>query len=132
MSTTGPAEGFRISAQQRHAWLLEREAGGRPLGAHGVVRLDGAADPGLLSAAAGRVLARHEILRARFRRIAGMQLPVQVVDESEGPALCVESLDPAGLDARFEEEVRRPWNLESGPAVRLTLLRMGESGDALL
>ena len=67
---------FRLSPQQRRLWhLLEsRATPGRAIAA---VRLDGPLDRGTLWAALGGVVARHEILRTRLRRLPGLALPAR-------------------------------------------------------
>src|SRR5262245_4860874 len=107
-------EGYRISAQQRRAWLLE------PAGTAGLdVLIAGALDLPALRRALAQVVARHEILRTTFHCFPGVALPVQAVGEPVAPA--IEEIDRD-----------RPWDLERGPVLRLVLERLGDEEHRLL
>jgi len=124
----GQIEGYRLSPQQRHLWLLQQE--GAPFLSQCAVRLAGDLDRRLLQEALGRVVSRHEVLRTTFRRTPGIKLPVQSIGEgSQAEWRVVESAaggerQEAELAALLEEDGRRPFDYERGPLVRATLLAL--------
>src|ERR1051325_2650739 len=74
-------EGFKPSPQQRHLWLLQREAAGSAFRAHCAVWIDGALDVAKLRSALTDVVARHEILRPLFVPTSANGFPVQVITD---------------------------------------------------
>ncbi|HEV2846484.1 MAG TPA: amino acid adenylation domain-containing protein, partial [Thermoanaerobaculia bacterium] len=116
-----------LSFAQERLWFLEQFEGPSPLyhipGAfEGTGRLDVAA----LQAAVSAVWSRHEALRARFMAEGGLpvqtfappgSLPIAEVDLSGVAA--------AGIDEVVGEIVRRPFDLERGPLLRVVLIRAG-------
>jgi hypothetical protein len=79
-----PLQTYRLSPQQRRAWLL---GGGDGERAAAAVLLDGRLDLERLSGALQAVVARHEILRTTFRRRPGSRVPHQVVGPAFAPTL---------------------------------------------
>ena len=73
-------EGYRLSPQQRRLWLLRDTSA--PMQLTCSIMIDGSVDAALLNTALDRLVARHEILRTRFERLPGMEVPVQVIAES--------------------------------------------------
>jgi amino acid adenylation domain-containing protein len=95
------------------------------------IDLKGPLDLPALERAIGALVARHEVLRIRYLDTeAGLRL------ELDAPAafrLPVENLAPlspearqAAIAARVEDEMRRPFRLESEGVLRAQLLRLGE------
>jgi hypothetical protein len=79
-----PLQTYRLSPQQRRAWLL---GGGDGERAAVAVLLEGRLDLDRLAGALQAAVARHEILRTTFRRRPGSRLPVQVVGPAFAPVL---------------------------------------------
>ena len=75
-------EGYRLSPQQERVWRLIQQDGAARYCARCALMLDGELDVHTLQVAVLDVVARHEILRTRLDIIQGMELPVQVIDES--------------------------------------------------
>lgn len=74
-------QGYRLSPQQRHLWLLyHHDVGAVAYRAICVVRITGDLNRDLLRRAFDQVVAQHEILRTSFRLLQGMSIPVQVID----------------------------------------------------
>ncbi len=131
-ASRGPAP---LSFAQQRLWLVHKLEPDSP--AYNVphaLRLRGELDPEALRRSLGELVRRHEALRTVFRERDGE--PVQVV----GPALPVELplVDLRGLpDAEREAERRvraealRPFDLERGPVLRSTLLRLGDDDHVL-
>ena len=74
-------QGFRLSPQQKRLWRLQEVDGEACYRARAMIAIDGELDRGALQTALEQVVARHEVLRTRFWRAAGMELPLQVIEE---------------------------------------------------
>lgn len=80
---TRSIEGFQISPQQKRLWLLQSETNHQPYRVQGAVLLEGNIQDAILEKAIHNVLAKYEILRTSFPTLAGMTVPLQVIqDES--------------------------------------------------
>ncbi|HEV7374984.1 MAG TPA: condensation domain-containing protein, partial [Pyrinomonadaceae bacterium] len=75
-------EGFRLSPQQEHLWLLQQSEAGMPARVTCAVEIKGNLDSATLELAIEKTIARHEILRTTFQRLQGMAAPLQVVADS--------------------------------------------------
>jgi len=121
-STPMDARGFRLSPQQRRLWALAEADGGLAYRTAALVRVDGRIAAADLAAAAGRVAARHEVLRTVFRCPRDLRIPVQVIlPDVEIPVASLElsDLSAATLDRRLAEALREPFAPEEGPLLRL-------------
>ena len=118
-------------AQQR-LWFLAQLAPDSPVHtvtvAHALV---GELDVASLERSLSEVIRRHEVLRTTLRYDGGRVL--QTIHPPPAPGLPV--VDLRGLDAgareeeaqrRTEEVAHAPFNLESGPLLRVLLLRLAE------
>jgi len=119
-----------LSFGQQRLWLLDQiEPGSAAYNLASAVRLGGELPLDLLERIFAEIVRRHESLRTTFPSREGK--PVQVVAPFD-PEIRV--IDVSGEDEAREralEEVRRPFDLQRGPLLRLALLRLGES-DSLL
>jgi amino acid adenylation domain-containing protein len=136
---TGP---IPLSFAQERLWFLDQIDPGSP--AYNIplaVRLSGQLDLPALSAALDILIERHEALRTRFAAGADGS-PVQLVDPWT-PADRLALVDLAGLglpDASWEALVRqigateaaRRFDLETGPLLRVVLLRRNPSEHVFL
>ncbi|HEY2738754.1 MAG TPA: condensation domain-containing protein, partial [Thermoanaerobaculia bacterium] len=135
---SGPAP---LSLAQQRLWVLHQLT--PDLAAYHVpaaLRLRGALQAGALAGALAKIAERHEALRTHFPVIEGE--PVQAIDPPSSMALvALPAIDLSGLPAAAGEEearritgeeVRRPFDLERGPLLRLGLLRLGEADHVLL
>jgi amino acid adenylation domain-containing protein len=135
---------FPVSYAQERLWFLDQLEPGSP--AYNVVaayRLTGPLDVDALEQALQEVVRRHEALRTTFTAVDGQ--PVQVIHSqlqrhSDG-ALAVVDLahlerhsDGAEAEARrlMGLERRAAFNLEEGPLLRASLLRLGAEEHILL
>ncbi|AFZ23810.1 non-ribosomal peptide synthase/amino acid adenylation enzyme [Cylindrospermum stagnale PCC 7417] len=76
-------EGFQISPQQKRLWLLQSETNHQPYRVQGAVVIEGNIQDVILEKAIHNILAKYEILRTNFPTLAGMIVPLQVIqDES--------------------------------------------------
>jgi amino acid adenylation domain-containing protein/FkbM family methyltransferase len=132
-------EGFRLSRQQALAWPWHQAGGGDAPRAQCRVALGGEVEAESLRSALTRVVDRHEILRTSFRRLPGLDVPIQVIAESSAFGwryADLSGLPPAeqeaGLEAAWREEQESPFDLERGPMVRARLLRLAPARHSLV
>ncbi|SBT65706.1 amino acid adenylation domain-containing protein [Micromonospora sediminicola] len=119
----------RLSSAQWRLWLHQQRvpdsaADNRPL----VVRLPGPLDLAALEAAVTGLLARHEILRTRYR-----------YDDSGQPALDVQQAEPVSLEVEEDDpervlsaELSRPFDLEKELPIRFRVVRCADEDATLL
>ncbi|MFL6259110.1 MAG: amino acid adenylation domain-containing protein, partial [Thermoanaerobaculia bacterium] len=133
----GPRDGdLPLSFSQERLWFLEQlQPGTAVYHIPNAVRMTGTLDVAALRRALAEVVRRHESLRTVFSVHGGR--PVQVVREDLRPALPL--LDLSGLSDPKDEIrrvsaliSRRPFNLGSGPLLRLALLKLDEGEHVLL
>ncbi|MDU9393633.1 non-ribosomal peptide synthase/polyketide synthase [Pseudomonas sp. zfem002] len=123
-------------AQQRQWFLWQLEPHSAAYNMPAALRLRGALDIAALELSFEQLIARHETLRTTFRQDGGQA--VQIIHEPAPFVLAVEQL-PASELAR-EEQVRllveaetlRPFDLESGPLLRVRLLHLGADEHVLV
>jgi amino acid adenylation domain-containing protein len=132
-------QGFRLSPQQKHLWLLQKEEADYPFGAQLAVLLQGDLDTERLQTALQRVVERHEILRTRFRCLPGVAIPLQVITE-QGTLLSLDydwtGLDPQqqakAIDIMFREMRHQSFDLEQGSALDSRLIKLSPVEHLLL
>jgi amino acid adenylation domain-containing protein len=127
-----------LSFPQQRLWFLDRlEPGSATYSMPHAVRLRGMLSPAALAQALNQVVERHEGLRTVFTDRSGR--PAQVVRPHL--ALAVPCVDLAALPAEAREhelarlanaEVRRPFDLEAGPLLRMLLLRTAREDHAIV
>ncbi len=84
-------EGYRLSPQQRHLWLLQQDNNYNPAySSTCVVRLVGPLDTVALEQAFASVVEQHEILRTSFEFLPGMTTPLQVIGAKAHPLVSFE------------------------------------------
>ncbi|MDY6937883.1 MAG: condensation domain-containing protein [Cyanobacteriota bacterium] len=114
-----------LSFAQERIWFLEYLGGksgsyNMPL----VQRLTGNLDVEVFKKAIGAMVARHEILRTTFKRVR--HSAVQVIHPTlnlEIPVIDIQQ-EPEKLDSIVTEEIQHPFNLETGPLLRVRLLHL--------
>ena len=127
-----------LSYAQERMWFLEQLGlSGSAYNMPAAFRLTGLLDVGALEASFGELMQRHESLRTRFVTIDGKG--VQLIDPVATFVFDVENLSSLGVEAREAEVVRRAqaevlegFDLETGPLVRMHLLRLDEHEHVLL
>ncbi len=126
-------EHIPLSFAQERLWFLDRfEPGSAAYNIPAAFRLRGALDLPTLTAALSDIVRRHEALRTTFR--AGSDGAYQVIHppfvlEPELVDLQDRSgdgrrPDTSEIEALARQEAERPFDLETGPLVRATLLRL--------
>ncbi|HYR07710.1 MAG TPA: amino acid adenylation domain-containing protein, partial [Longimicrobium sp.] len=132
------ARTFPQSFAQRRLWFVDRMQPGSA--AYNITRaylLSGPLDVEALRRAVDEIVRRHESLRTVFASADGA--PVQVVLPRIDLPLAVETVDGPTPEARRERALRRAheeaewaFDLERGPLLRVTLLRVSEQEHALV
>ncbi|MGX1314555.1 amino acid adenylation domain-containing protein [Streptomyces calvus] len=117
------------SFAQRRLWFLDQLAGSStgsmlPL----VLRLRGSLDADRLERSLSGIVARHEVLRTRFRAVGGE--PVPVVDPPAGIEL--ERIEADGPEELFARRLGRPVDLSARHPVRAVLARVAPDEHLLL
>ena len=129
-----------LSLNQEQLWFLDQLQPGDPLyNMPSVTRLTGRLDSILLERSLNQLLERHEALRTSFRVDPARGEPVQVIAPALSVSLASEDLrelPEADREAEarrlISEEARRTLNLQQGPLLRATLLRLGEANHILI
>ncbi|MBI3847817.1 MAG: amino acid adenylation domain-containing protein, partial [Planctomycetes bacterium] len=130
---SGVRESFPLSWAQQRLWFLSQlEPESAAYNLAGAVRLRGDLDVDALERAIAEVVRRHEALRTTFATDDGS--PVQWVHAGFAPRLAIVDVAGAPSDANawIAEESRRPFDLEAGPLVRTSLLRLSEREHVLV
>ncbi len=132
------AAALPLSFSQQRLWFLDQlEPGSFAYNLAGALRLEGPLDVAALRQVLDEIVRRHESLRTTF--VGGDGEPVQVVAPPAPFPLPV--VDLAGLPAAPREaeaarlaaaEARRPFDLQRGPLLRLSLLRLAAWEHALV
>ena len=78
---TETLQGFDLSPQQRHIWSLEQPDRTGAFRSRCTLTVNADLDSSALTKALACVVGRHEVLRTRFRLLAGMSRPLQVISE---------------------------------------------------
>ncbi|MCL4777493.1 MAG: amino acid adenylation domain-containing protein [Gammaproteobacteria bacterium] len=122
-----------LSPAQEGFWLLQSlDPAGSAANEQFAIFLDGALDTAALAQAWCGVLARHEVLRARFGADDGQ--PWQRFDPQPGaaPRLVAGRFTPEQLLDFAAEDIARPFDLVRGPPLRAALLPLGIDSHVLL
>ncbi|WPB76076.1 amino acid adenylation domain-containing protein [Archangium violaceum] len=127
-----------LSFAQQRMWFLEQlQPGSAFYNIPVTVRMEGQLDVPALERSFEELVQRHESLRTVFREEQGQ--PVQVIaPEARLPLTVVDLRElPAGereaeVRRQVEAEVRRPFDLKTGPLLRPLLLRQDEQLHVLM
>ncbi|MBB5958032.1 amino acid adenylation domain-containing protein/thioester reductase-like protein [Saccharothrix tamanrassetensis] len=119
-----------LSGNQRGLWLTSRL--GLDAGAYAMfvaLRVAGEVDPARLRTAVGVVVQRHEALRTRIAEREGVAQ--QVVESRLSVDVPVTDLGDQDLQSVVASEVDTPFDLETGPLLRVRLVRVAP-GDSVV
>ncbi len=132
-------QGFRLSPQQKHLWLLQQAGQGDPYRAWCLVTIAGALEPQALMQAIDQVVGRHEILRTTFRCLRGMAIPLQVVDDQVAPAVqwhdlrdASEAEQAAGVERIVGGMRGRRFDFERGPLGAIGVITLSDQRSLLV
>ncbi len=130
-------EGFRLSPQQRHLWLLQQNSSAYC--AQCAIQIAGKLNIEVFKSALQQVVNRHEILRTTFHRQTGIKIPIQVIAERSAPSwqnVNLIHLDLKEQEAKIEEILQSEreliCNYEQGSLLRASLLTRSDSQHILI
>ena len=140
---TEVVEGFQLSLQQEHLWLLQKstisQTYNQTYRAQCAVLIEGNLDPNTLTAALQDVINRHEILRTTFRCLPGMTIPVQVItnhqvllEQKYNLSDCISQEQENRIEAIFHEIGQIPFNFEQGSLLHTSLVTLSLDRHILL
>jgi amino acid adenylation domain-containing protein len=129
---------LELSFAQERLWFLDQlDPGSARYHVPVALRLDGRLQIEALRRAFEQIVARHEVLRARFELRDGR--PSQTIEPAGSwplPVVALESLSEEPREAERErivqQEATRPFDLSRGPLLRTTLLRLEPDKHLLL
>ncbi|RXV65673.1 amino acid adenylation domain-containing protein [Burkholderia stabilis] len=127
---------YAVSRAQKRIWLASRSADPSTYNMAGALQLDGAVDTARLVRAFDALVDRHESLRTVFAMIEG-ELRQRILTR-EASGFRVEHMDLAddaalqAIDALIREESGQPFDLASGPLLRVKLVRLSPTEHLLL
>ncbi|HEU0013606.1 MAG TPA: amino acid adenylation domain-containing protein, partial [Longimicrobium sp.] len=119
-----------LSFAQERMWFLQRmDPGSGAYNMPVVLDLAGPLDVEALRGALTTLVARHEVLRTRFREVDGAT--VQVVQSPAPFLLPLVDAAPGELERLLDEDARRPFDLEADLPIRAALFRTGAEAYTL-
>src|SRR5262249_19083995 len=127
-----------LSHAQQRLWFIDQlEGSSTEYNMPQALRLYGDLDVEALSRAIQTIVDRHESLRTHFIAIDGQ--PAQIIEPQLKMELPVEDLSMLAeadqqerVSAAMRDQQDEPFNLSSGPVLRVKLLRLGEQEYLLL
>ena len=117
-------------AQERQWFLWQLDPDSATYHIPGALRLQGCLDLAALQRAFDSLLARHESLRTRLVQ-DGERLLQNVAPEAR-IEIRQDVADEQQLLARVEAEIARPFDLQAGPLLRVSLLQLAEDEHVLV
>ncbi len=127
-----------LSLSQQRFWVIHHlKPDNSILNSPAAVRLRGRLVVGALEQTLDEIIRRHESLRTTFRLVGGQ--PAQIINPASRLQLPPTELGGLPEAEREEgarrlavEEAARPFDLQTGPLLRVRLLRLGESDHVVL
>ncbi|MDA5282550.1 type I polyketide synthase [Streptomyces sp. Isolate_45] len=120
-----------LSFGQQSLWLAEQFNGPSAMyNIPGAVRLVGALEIDCLRRSLHEVISRHEVLRTTIHSVDGT--PVQRVHEDFTVELPVRKVREDQIQDLAQEHARSVFDLETGPLIRVALLRIDDEDHVLL
>ena len=127
-----------LSYAQQRLWFLDQLAPGGPLyNVPVAMRLEGRLEARVLEQSLAEIVRRHETLRTTFAEKDGS--PVQIISPDAGCTLTSVDLSDQPRTSReralaelASTEARRPFALDEGPLLRVTLVELDREEQALL
>ncbi|MFB2879416.1 SDR family NAD(P)-dependent oxidoreductase [Floridanema aerugineum] len=123
------AENCVSFAQQRLWFLAQLEGASVAYNMPAVLRIKGNLEVACLQKAIDTIIQRHEVLRTTFKPVNG--LPVQAIASNPGIIIPLIDLQDLSADIKHSETKRitleatqTPFDLEKGPLLRASLLRL--------
>ncbi|MGE7955443.1 non-ribosomal peptide synthase/polyketide synthase [Pseudomonas sp. NPDC089530] len=117
-------------AQERQWFLWQLDPESAAYHVPSALRLKGRLDLSALQRSFDALVARHESLRTRL--LQDGEQTWQVIDAASSVQIHLQEADEIRLASLVEQEIARPFDLEQGPLLRVTLLRLSEEEHVLV
>ncbi|WP_439899662.1 amino acid adenylation domain-containing protein [Pseudomonas reactans] len=117
-------------AQERQWFLWQLDPHSAAYHIPSVLRLNGHLDPQALQRSFDALVLRHESLRTQVYQDG--ERAVQVIRPATALVIARADADAAHLQQQVEAEIARPFDLQSGPLLRVTLLRLADDEHVLV
>jgi len=145
-------EGFRLSPQQKHLWLLQQEQA-MPYRVQSAILITERSSPQLtlrrgargnlnldfLKTAIQQVIHKYEILRTTFHCLPGMTIPLQVIADKYQISVNVQDLSELSLTAQenkinliFEDLKQLKFDIQARPPLHISLVTLSPDKCILL
>ena len=132
------SEQLPLSWAQERLWFLNQlEGSSATYNMPGAVRITGNLELNALQQALSEIVGRHEVLRTSFCTVNGT--PIQVIDPEVTPNIKVVDLQQLEateretvLQQQLQQEAITPFDLESAPLIRCSLLKLDATEYVLL
>ncbi|PQZ53665.1 non-ribosomal peptide synthetase, partial [Achromobacter sp. MYb9] len=124
--------GVLSHAQQRQWFLWRMDPDSTAYHVTGALHLRGTLDRDALNAAFNELVRRHASLRTRFVATADGQAQAVVADPAPVPWLTHDAHTPVDALACAQAWIRMPFDLETGPLLRLGLIRQADDDHVLV
>ncbi|GAB1543625.1 hypothetical protein NUACC21_63000 [Scytonema sp. NUACC21] len=135
--TVSPRQNLPLSFAQQRLWFIDQlENNSSAYNMPAAVQMNGFLNVSVFEQAILAIVERHEILRTTFPTIDGV--PVQVIAPTSVVSLSKQDLKSLPkpqqknvVQQLVTEEAQRPFDLATGPLLRLTLLELEEKSHVL-
>ncbi|PRW68939.1 non-ribosomal peptide synthetase [Pseudomonas fluorescens] len=117
-------------AQERQWFLWQLDPHSAAYHVPSTLRLRGWLDHAALQRSFDSLVARHESLRTQVHQDEGQAF--QIIRENGTVDILHEQVNEADMQRRVETEIAQPFDLQQGPLLRVTLLRLAEDDHVLL
>ncbi|WP_236147178.1 non-ribosomal peptide synthetase [Scytonema millei] len=124
-------EGYRLSPQQKHLWLLQ-QSDRQTYRTQFALLIEGNLDIKVLEIALQKVVARHEILRTNFCCLPGMTIPLQVIGDRSTVSIQYEICKDANIQKVFIERLKTSLDLTQSSLLDISLINLSSRQDILL
>src|SRR5262245_29677659 len=132
-------EGFRVSSQQGHIWQISKGVFNPAYRVQCNVIIEGNLELDLLRGALQKLVDRHEILRTSFHCLAGMNFPLQVINDQveieikiQDASEVLEEDQKEQLQEVYKTGLRGYTNSDSESALQVFLLILSRYRHALI
>ncbi|MCG6136136.1 MAG: amino acid adenylation domain-containing protein [Nostoc sp. LLA-1] len=132
-------EGFRLSPQQKHIWLLEKNENLSPLRVQCVVSITGKLNIEVLKAVLQNLVNQYEIFRTTFYHLPEMEIPLQVITDNyeiDITELIFQDLvgekQEARLDELFNQLKHLSFDLKNKPPFQAYIITLSSNKYVLM
>jgi amino acid adenylation domain-containing protein len=132
-------EGFRLSPQQEHLWLLQQATQSSVYRVSCSVLVEGNLEDNYLLTTLENIIKRHEIFRTNFEYVPGMTVPVQVIANSKAIFCKQHNLSDYNVEEQevriaeiFQEFNQREFDLEKNSPLHTSLVKLSPVRHILL